>query len=314
MGLVLLEKGDTVYYPHPMNFTPNDRPMTVLDRRVYFHNSGKIYIRYLFDGLLEQMVREMHENIENDFDNVICVYGREGSGKSVLSYWILKKFCPDFDLEECYVPSFEDLLTKIHDSNAREGAIFWLDEATNLASNRDWMNVDNKTFIKILEIFRSRKWTLILCIPDINRLDKYLREQRIRCILHTEILDWDGNPNKTRGYAELRRVDVQSNNFRAEQVIGYLKFPDIPAEDKAKYLAVKKSTQEDIIEEMYEKKNRRSGRDTAGGKALRAMLLEKREAGMSVKELSAEYGLAEQTIMNYCRQARRERGDSDEEE
>lgn len=312
MGRIVLEKGDKVYYPHPLNLTPNDRPMTVADRMIHFYPSGKIYIRYLLDGLLDQLVREMHENVENDFDNVIGIWGREGTAKSTLGYWVLKKFCPDFDMEQCYVPSFEDLLKKIHDSNAREGAVFWLDEATNLASNRDWMNVDNKTFIKILEIFRSRKWTLILCIPDINRLDKYLREQRIRYTLHTEILDWESNPNKMRGYAELRRVDVQSN-FRSEQVVGYLKFPDIPPEDKAKYLAIKKSTQEDIIEEMYEKKNRRSGRDSAGGKALRRLLLQRKEAGMSIAEIAAETGLAEQTVKQYCSMARRERGDKDED-
>lgn len=311
MGMLLLKAGDTVYYPHPMDFTPNDRPMKVLDRKIYFHNSGKIFVRYLFDGLLDEMVREMHENVEQDFDNVICICGREGSGKSSVGYWILKKFDPDFDMKECYVPSFDDLLTKIRESKAREGAVFWLDEATNIASNRDWMNVDNKTFIKILEIFRSRKWTLILCIPDINRLDKYIREQRIRYILNVEILDWEKCHEQTRGYAELRRIDVKSNNYRSEQVVGYMKFPDIPPEDKAKYQSIKKTTQEDIIEDMYEKKNRRSGRDTAGGKALRMMLLQKRESGMSVSEIAEETGLAEQTVMNYCRQARRERGDQD---
>ena len=302
-----------MYYPHPLRMQPNDKPMTVIDRYfAYYKRSGKKYVRYLYDGLLEAMVKEMHENVENDFDNVICIWGREGSGKSVLGYWVLKTFDPDFDMEQCYVPSYDELLKKIYESDAKEGAVFWLDEATNIASNRDWMNADNKQFIKILEIFRSRKWTLILCIPDINRLDKYLREQRIRYTLHAQILDWEGNSHKERGYAELKRIDVQANNYRCEQTVGFLKFPDIPAADKEKYRRIKQDTQDDILREMYEKKNKQ-GRDTAGAKALRKLILEKKESGMSVREIAEETGLNEQTVMNYCSKARRERGDKDED-
>lgn len=31
-----------------------------------------------------------------------------------------------------------------------------MDEATDIASNRDWMKTDNKSFIQMLEMMRSR--------------------------------------------------------------------------------------------------------------------------------------------------------------
>lgn len=311
MGLRVFEKGDVVYYPHPMMMVKNDKPMTVKDRYIRVYPSRKFYIRYLYDNLLERLAQEMHENIEGDFDNVVCIWGAEGSGKSVLAYWLAKTYDPDFDMAKSYVYSFDDLLNKIHDSDADEGSIFWLDEATNISNNRDWMIRDNKTFIKMLEMFRSRKWTLILCIPDFNRLDIYLREQRIRFSLHAEILSWEGAPEKSRGYFELRRMDVASSR-RREQVVGFGKFPDIPAEDRAAYAAIKKNTQDTMLQEMYDKKNG-GGKDGKGGKALRMLILEMRENGMSVADIAAKTDLAEQTVMNYCRLARRERGDADED-
>ena len=311
MGIPVFEVGDVVYYPHPRQMIKNDKPMTVIDRYVRLYPSGKIYIRYLYDDLLQRLAEEMHENIENDFDNVVCIWGAEGSGKSVLAYWLAKTYDPDFDMAKSYVYSFDDLLNKIHDSDADEGSIFWLDEATNISNNRDWMIRDNKTFIKMLEMFRSRKWTLLLCIPDFNRLDVYLREQRIRFSLHAEILAWQGSPEKKRGYFELRRVDVR-NAYRQEEVVGFGKFPNIPEGDREKYAEIKSMTQNSMLQEMYDRKNG-GGRDAKGGKALRLLILELRENGMSVADIAAKTNLAEQTIMNYCRQARRERGDKDED-
>jgi len=313
MGWLLLDKGDTVYYPHPLKMQPNDKPMTVMDRYfAYYRKTGRKYIRYLYDGLLERLAEEMHENVRRNLDNVVIIYGREGTGKSTLAYWLMKTYDPDFDMEASYIHSFEDLIDKLHNKKVGKGGILWLDEAVTLASNRDWMRAENKQFMDIMKIVRSWNLLMIFCIPDMGGLDKYIREQRARYILEAQVLEWDINTHKERGYAELTRADY-SDNFKREETVGFLKFPDIPAEVKREYDAIKEDRQDIIIREMYEKNQTKKGRDTSGGKALRMLLLQKRESGMSVKDIAEETGLAEQTVMNYCRQARRERGDKDDE-
>lgn len=303
MGWILYEPGDVVGYPDITN--PAHKKMIVKDRYIHKYRSGKMYIRYLYEDLLDRLVEEMHANIEKDLDNVVCIWGAEGSGKSVLAYQLAKKFDPDFDIETCYVYSFEDLLERINTIEADEGAIFWMDEATNISNNRDWMRSDNKAFITMLEMFRSRHWTLIMCIPDYNRLDIYLRENRVRFSLHAEWLCWEGARERERGYFHLTRIDT-SSGYRLVDKVGYGCFDDIAEEDREIYAKIKKNTQTAKLEEMYLKKIGRA-ENSKQAEALRALILEKKESGCTVEEIAEQTGLAEQTVMNYCTKARKDR-------
>lgn len=313
--MVIYEPGDVVYYPHPMRRQKTKKTMKVIDTwSKYYPSSGKWYIRYLYDGLMDCLVQEMHENVEKDLDNVICIWGAEGSGKSVLAYWLAKTYDPGFDMEEGYVYSFDDLLARVNESNGADtGRVFWLDEATNISNNRDWMRQDNKAFITMLEMFRSRKWTLIMCIPSFYRLDVYLRENRVRYALHAQILEWDSTKREQRGYFELTRISV-NNGYRSEDKVGYGFFPDIPDEDREAYAKIKKGTQDDKLREMYEKKN---GEDrNRQGYVIQDLILEKKERGETVAEIAAQTGYSEQTVMNLCTKARKRRkmngGDDDD--
>ena len=305
MGMIFLQPGDTVYYPHPLQLKKTKKTMQVIDVWGKRWPSGKWFIRYLYDGLLDCLVQEMHENVEKDLDNVICIWGQEGSGKSVLAYWLAKKYDANFDMEEGYVYSCDDLLKKVNESDGNDtGKIYWLDEATNISNNRDWMRQDNKAFITMLEMFRSRKWTLILCIPNYNRLDVYLRESRIRYALHAQILEWEGAPEKQRGYFELTRVSMD-NGFRMEEKVGYGKFPDIPDEDREEYARIKKGTQDDKLREMYEKKNNK--KDDRQGRILRNLILEKHERGETLQEIADQTGYSYNVVANMCTKAKKER-------
>lgn len=309
MGLAIYDKGDYLNYPEP--FVESRKKMMVIDRKVHFYPSGKWYIRYLYDGLLDLLVEEMHENIKDNLDNVVCIWGGEGSGKSNLAYWLAKKYNPDFDIRESYTYSFDELLTKVHESENDKRMVWWLDEATNVTNNRDWMRRDNKAFIQMLEMFRSRGWTLILCIPDRNRLDVYLREQRIRYILHAQWLDWERAPQTDRGYFELTRV-INRNGYRQEQVVGYGEYDRIPDEDGKIYDDIKNETQESKLNELYDSKRSKAERDKMGSVNRKLILRLKEVDGKSTAEIAEITGLSEQTIYNYCTKARKERDQNDD--
>ena len=306
MRMVFYEPGDTVYYP--VWNIKTSKELKVKDRKINFYKrSGKMYTRYLFENLLDVLVQEMHENVEDDLDNVLCISGAEGSGKSNLAYWVEKKYDPNFDMEKSYVYSFDDLLTKIHEyGEADEGSIFWMDEATNISNNRDWMHTDNKQFVTMLEMFRSRKWCLILCIPDYNRLDVYLREQRVRYSLVAEYQDWEHSPEKSRGYFKLTRMDTKSSNgFRRKNVVGYGCFDRIPAEDARKYKEIKLGTQNNKLTEMYDEKNKKD-RNERMAAANRRMMLALHENGKSYEEIAEMTGIGVRSVQTYISKAKKE--------
>ena len=303
MGIVIYEKGDVLHYPRP--FDPTGKEMIVEDYHLdYYKKTGKYYIRYLYSNLLDLIAQDMHENIEDDMDNIIAVVGGEGVGKSTLIYNLLKKFKPDFEVEDVLVRNFRDFVEKAQDWDAHSG-IFWFDEATEVSNNRDWMRDNNKQFIKILEKCRSKNGTLILAIPSYDRLDVYLRECRVRHILHAQRLDWEHRREVKRGYFQLTKIEYKGD-FRDEIKVGYGMFDDIPKDDRDRYVKAKAEFQDadlaDILVKLQEKETRGQK-----GRALEKMIYNLRQEGRSVDEIAGMTGLTKETVMVYASKEKRRR-------
>lgn len=215
------------------------------DYEPVLHNNGKLFIRFKYDGMLDQLAADMHRNIEENNDNVVVIEGAEGSGKSNLAYWICKKFNPDFDMNQDYVYDFETFKKKISSGKDQHGC-FWLDETSNLANNRDWNTQNNKHMIELLEMMRSRKWTLVMCIPHKERLDVYIRENRIKYQLTCAPYRFKNSGIIKRGVFELQKKNIYGHM----QHVGYGTYDKIPKEEAAIYEALKLRSQETKINEI----------------------------------------------------------------
>jgi len=277
----IFEAGDTAYYPFLNN--GKGKPMTVLGARVKRYRSGKMFVKYFFEGhtedgrgLTDRLIDDAKDNVDNAYDNLIVVCGAEGSGKSNWAVNFCKMYDPTFTLQERYIYDYLPFLEKLEDdfANARGGRAYLMDEATNLASNRDWQKEDNKNFIQLLEMFRSRGLTLVLCIPSFDRLDKYIREHRAR--FKIECLDLpEGKKFGGRGYYEL--TICRTNTF-----VGIGTFPKMSEEDKQIYEKLKEESQ---LKKLQEMKSAASG-ESNGGERLK--LATERTKGMAMWFLERE--------------------------
>lgn len=219
------------------------RLATVEDVQVIRYPSGKIFIRYLFSDLMELLIDDMKKNIRNNFDNVVVVCGAEGSGKSNLAWQVCHAFNPTFDLTTNYIYSSEDFRDKLKEGSDLKST-FWMDEGSNIANNRDWQSLGNKDFISILEMMRSRGWTLVFCIPSFERLDVYIREHRIRYLLECKPMRFNSDETQVeRGYFELKKkTDL------GFVTIGCGRYDPIPPDVKKTYEQIKLEAQEKKIE------------------------------------------------------------------
>lgn len=310
MSVNIFDVGDEVGYPYPTR--PSERKMTVLDRNIIQYGSGKMFVQYLYDNLLEHMVEDMHTNVENEFDNLVVISGREGSGKSNLAYHICKLYQPDFSIEDGYIYEFESFIKKLSgkDRGADKGRVFWMDEATNIASNRDWMKSDNKAFIQMLEMMRSRGWTLVMCIPSVMRLDVYIREYRLRYLLIAKEMGWENNTTRRRGFVEVKYPQLGGKWF----TIGYAQFPKMDPDVKELYEEVKLNHQEERIcdlKEQTEVKGRGWEAARKDKKRLRAVMLALNEQGVAAKDIAVISGYSYSHVRDILIEARaeRERGD-----
>lgn len=286
---MIYEKGDTIYYPKIS--VKSDRPMTVKD--LYVGNGKRgLFAQYLTDDLLDNLAMEMHDNIEQHFDNVIVVTGDEGAGKSNLAYALAKKFDPEFNINDGYVYDLLPFLQKLQAGNLK-GKVLWLDEGTNLLSARNWMTDVNKSVDQILEMFRSYKMTLIICIPKLYRLDEYVRESRMRYHLTAAKRYWQHDTESKRGYFEAKRWP----NFKT---ICWGTFPEIPPEEKEIYEKIKAGSQSakaaEILQKFENAQTPRLQKSTEYNRKLAMMLV---DSGCSYREISEETGIPEGTLRRW---------------
>lgn len=215
------------------------------DMQVMKWPSGKVFVRYLYRDLIETLAADMHRNTSAGFDNVVVVEGAEGSGKSNLMWQICRAYDPDFSLTESYIYDMDALRERMR-SGTIEGATLWMDEGSNIASNRDWQTQGNKDLVLFLETMRSKRIMFGMCIPHHERLDVYIRENRIRYLITCAEMEFPTTGPVPRGIFELRSRSA----YGQLRLVGYGRYDPMPAEAAAEYEKLKASSQEQIIRRM----------------------------------------------------------------
>lgn len=265
-------------------------------------------MKYIFDGhtegkcgLTDIIAEDVRSSITNEYDTIMTIVGNVGVGKSNLGFDVAKTCDPTFTLEERYVydllPFFKWI--KEHWNDLKPGMCFLMDEATNLANNRNWNDTVNKYFTQFLEMFRSLGLILILIIPTKERLDIYLREgNRTRYFLTALDLP-NGGKYAGRGYYELEIVDNGEKIY-----VGIGTFPKIDTSYLDQYKELKKSSQKAKLEEMIaalEPKNKDAeGKGRDKDMALWFMLHE----GWDTKEVSMQFHIPEGTLRRWKKEFR----------
>lgn len=246
--------------------------------------------------MLDRLGEDVRSCIANEYDSIITITGPVGSGKSNLGVDVAVTCDPTFTLKERYVYDFLPFLNRLRDrwQDLKPGMCFLMDEATNLANNRNWNNDVNKYFTQFLEMFRSLGLILILIIPTKQRLDVYLREgNRTRYFL--EALDlkncgkWSG-----RGYFEL---SINDNGLTHYVAMGTFRKMDTSVLDE--YKELKQSSQHDKLVEMIEaltpedKEKKKERKENPARKMALYYLINE---GWTYQEVSKQFGVPEGTL------------------
>lgn len=271
-----------------------------------------MFVKYLIAGhtedncgLLDRVAEDVRGRISNEYDSIITIVGHVGTGKSNLGVYVATLCDPTFTLEDRYVYDFLPFLEKLYQNwdNLRPGMAFLMDEATNLANNRNWNESVNKFFTQFLEMFRSLGLILILIIPTKQRLDVYLREGS-RTSHYLEALDLkDCGKYAGRGYCDVTVVDNGMDRY-----VGMATFPKMDTEIIDQYVGLKKASQHEKLEEIIKALSPPTPKDeqnTPSNKSKKDMALWfiVRE-GWSYAEVSKEFGIPEGTLRRWMKEHR----------
>lgn len=284
--------------------------LKVLDAEIIRWTSGKFFIRYLLKDLIQKLAEDMKKNVAADYDNLIVITGSEGSGKSNLAYHLCTEYSKllgeEFDIESQYVYSTDDFRDKLRSGNDFRG-VFWMDEGSNMANNRDWNTTDNKSLVQLLEMCRSRGWTLCLCIPSLDRLDLYIREFRLRYHIECKPMKFPEYGPRERGYFELRKKAT----YGRMELVGYGMFPPMPSEQKAIYEKLKLESQNKKIKEVVDPEKpgaKYKAKYEDSCKRMDSIMCSLYESGHDKSSLMQLFGIdSEKTFHNRISKARKER-------
>lgn len=118
---------------------------------------------------------------QRDKDCVLIVDGKEGSGKSTLAMQIGKYVDPSLTLSRV-VFSPEDFRDAI--LNAKKGQCIIFDEAFTGFSSRASLSPINRVLVSLAMQMRQKNLMIIIVLPTIFLLDKYIAMFRARALIH----------------------------------------------------------------------------------------------------------------------------------
>ena len=157
--------------------------MTVLDIEVDGEKK-KLYMDNKLHNQIEEKVKpKIHKK---DWDWVWVIDGSEGSGKSVLAQQIAKILDPTFCLNRmCMTPN--DFTKQV--VNAKKGECIIFDEAFTGFSSRASLTEVNRLLVSLMMEMRQKNLFVIIVMPTIFLLDRYVALFRARGLFHVYLKD-----------------------------------------------------------------------------------------------------------------------------
>ena len=118
---------------------------------------------------------------KRDKDCVIAIDGKEGAGKSTLGLQWCKYIDPSFNLSRVvFTPEeFRDAIYK-----AKKNQAIMFDEAFTGFSSRAALSGVNKTLISLMMQIRQKNLFIVIILPTVFLLDKYISLFRTRVLVH----------------------------------------------------------------------------------------------------------------------------------
>ena len=137
---------------------------------------------YIDDRLKNSLDKKVIPSLQDkDKDFVICIDGREGSGKSTMALQLGKYIDPTLNLSRI-VFSPEDFREAI--LNAKKGQCIIYDEAFTGFSSRASLSPVNKVLVSLAMQMRQKNLCIIVVLPTIFLLDRYMAIFRTRALIH----------------------------------------------------------------------------------------------------------------------------------
>jgi hypothetical protein len=171
----------------------------ILDPKTGFEISYSMASR-LKRNLDDKIIPSLHKK---DKDCVLVVDGKEGSGKSTFAMQLGKYVDPSLDLTRV-VFSPDDFREAI--LHAKKGQCIIYDEAFTGFSSRSSLSPVNKVLVSLAMQMRQKNLFIIIVLPTIFLLDKYMALFRTKALIH--VFESKGRRGYFRLYNSVKKKNL----------------------------------------------------------------------------------------------------------
>lgn len=149
------------------------------------------FLFYNLDPLF-RLLEFHHQMMQKDKDDkVICITGNTGSGKStvikhIFDYYytkVLKKEGNE-SLLKFFCHTDVDYAEALHEAKDYPYTMIVHDEAVNILYSKETITKKNRSISKLFNVIRAKKFYHIFAIPKIWRLDREVREERLKGLIN----------------------------------------------------------------------------------------------------------------------------------
>lgn len=277
-----------------------DIPVGVLAPRVpiWTDRKGRRFIPFLDSSAIDFIVAQIVELIEDKFDCIVMISGARRKGKSTLGMQIARKVSSKFSVDDIAfrLEDFSSILEKNPYADPAKGVLpqAFLDEAGVGLYSKEWMAIWQRNLVKCLEVIGIKRQICYFILPHAKKLTGDIRDE-----MASLWIDVDTKYKHERGYAELytgvRDKFKQSIWWKPKFAFKFNSLEGDPFFDA--YELKKKAFVDEIAAKKQEAEKEKSVSQ------IHDLILRKREAGKSVKQIHEETGLARQTIYNHLSQS-----------
>lgn len=150
-------------------------------RAVYYDGYQVVY-----QNLIDPLAALLRYRLKEKNQNTVLITGRTGSGKSTIGVQLCQAIDKTFDIERDYVYTAEDLKQKLKDPTSCPVSL--LDEGSVSLNSYNSQRKDDKRLTILLDTARVLGKTNVICMPEMDDLNKRVRQNHIDFLLKCPVV------------------------------------------------------------------------------------------------------------------------------
>lgn len=248
------------------------------------------------------LLKNVYRHMQDDYDFPVVIHGYPGNGKSHLALHLLETWYRVIlqqpvteDMVSQISQSYNEWLKQFKKIGPYDMNVF--DEGSRDLDSLDFMTKISKDLKKLADVFRCKKFFWVVVLPSYFRLNKALREDRIRCLI------WVNKRGEYKVYSKFGLEFLNALNERRSRKTMYVarpihngSFSEYKGVLRKPYEEQKEGGVDEVLDEVIGnvQKDKNSNKNTTD--IYMDEVMQKKKEGKTIRAIAQDLGISNGTV------------------